>query len=78
MASVTITRDEWLEALGDSVRKIEQDAMTVAEVAQKYGISRPSAYRRLRELVANGRARETWKQSSQSRRVVPAYKLVKP
>lgn len=56
----------------------EQEAITVAELAQMLGMSRDSALRRVRELVATGKARVTKKRipdTSGRMQIKPAYVL---
>lgn len=79
--SAAITRDEWLSALGASVAPVDPDAKTLEEIAAEFRVSRHTAYRRMRQLVAEGRAVETTKMltlKTGGARRVPAYRLVKP
>ena len=81
MQSSRITRDEWLSALGDAAQPVDPDALSLAEIAEQFGVCRNVADRRLRALVKAGRAIRTWKvitTTSGHPRRVPAYKLVKP
>ncbi len=71
--SVSINRDEWLSALGDAVKPVEDGALSCDEIAQQFAIGRQAAYQRLAKLVENGRARKTWKMHGNRR--VPAYVL---
>ena len=80
--SVSISRDEWLRALAD-VGFIEgendEHAVTVAEFGQLIGLERTAATKRLRALVAAGKATETYKRvQAQSGQVVRcrAYRLI--
>ena len=76
MTPPRITRDEWLVALGDAVRPVDADALSVQEVSEKYSMSRLMAYRRLEDLVAQHRAAKTWKFNRNGTRRIPAYKLL--
>lgn len=78
---MSITRDEWLKAMGEAAAPADPDALSTAEIAKMFGIPITAASRRLRELVADGKAVRSVKLTAMvnghSKRV-PAYKLVKP
>ena len=60
-----ITRDEWLRALGevtDAPVDSDPSAITIAEFAQMFALSRSTASKRLRLLEASGKAQRTMKQ----------------
>lgn len=76
-----ISRDEWLEAIGEaSIPKDDPTAVTVLELAKMLGIGRMAAYRRVLSLIEQGKATVTQKTvafpSGLTKRVT-AYKLVK-
>lgn len=75
-----IPRDEWLKALGDAVQDCDASALTVVEIAQEFGINRQAAYRKVLELIAEGRAVATRKivQTRNGARRIQAYRLVSP
>lgn len=73
MKAQTITRDEWLDALGEVVKPCEPNAVTVNELAERYRIGRQAAFLRVKQLVRDGKARQTWK--LQGNRHVRAYAL---
>lgn len=79
--STPISRDEWLKALGDAVRPCDPDALSAAEIAKMFQITRQMAYRRITQLLADGKAVSTFKMITTAdgypKRVV-AYKLVTP
>ena len=75
-----ITRDDWLKALGETVRPVEPDALTVRELAEMFGISRKTMEERLHKLVETGKARRTAKYVTNGagyQRRVSAYVLNK-
>jgi hypothetical protein len=74
----TISRDEWLQALGEAVKPVDPDALTIQEIAAQFQIGRQSAYLQMTRLVEAGRARKTWKMVAcgNGRRRTVAYKLV--
>lgn len=78
--SARITRDEWLQALGTAAQPTDPDALTTTEIAAMFGIARSAAERRIKDLVAQGKAIRTVKLApminGHSKRVT-AYKLVK-
>lgn len=78
---ITISRDEWLKALGESDVPVDPEAVTVAEFAVEFGIALCTASRKLRRLVAEGKATQVQKfvsrQGSNGSVRVPAFKLVK-
>jgi hypothetical protein len=75
-----ITRDEWLHALGTAAAPCDPDAFSTAEIAKMFDIPLTAAARKIRELVAAGKATQTFKSvtmvNGHAKRV-PAYKLVK-
>lgn len=77
--SVTITRDEWLDAIGESIEPADPNAITTTELAQLLGIGRTAARAHLARLVAEGKARITSKivRSGLSATRCAAYALVK-
>lgn len=79
MATTTpnISRDEWLAALGEAAQPCEPDALTVWELmAQFPDTDRITMQRRVKQLVADGQARRTFKIYNGRRQ--PAYVLLKP
>lgn len=74
-----ISRDEWMAALGDAVKPADPDALTIKEIGEMFGVGRQAAYLRVRKLLEQKRAIATFKdiQTTDGRRRVPAYKLVK-
>lgn len=76
--STRITSDEWLKALGEAATPVDQDAMTVGELADKYNIGRFTAEKMIRRMQREGRVTRTRKvvtyTSGQQRRVF-AYRL---
>jgi DeoR/GlpR family transcriptional regulator of sugar metabolism len=60
---VSISRDEWLKALVEIGETVEDDqqAVTVAEFAEMFTMSRCTASRRLELLVTEGKATRTRK-----------------
>lgn len=78
---MNISRDEWLKALGDAIKPLDPDALSLAELAGVLGVDRQMAYRHMRKLLRDGKAIAVQKMSVNSQgesRRVPAYKLVKP
>lgn len=74
--SAGISRDEWLAALGESAQPCEPDALTVWELIERFkGTDRCAMQRRVKQLVADGKARKTFKTYNGRRQ--PAYVLVK-
>lgn len=74
MGETSLNRDEWLAALGEAVKPVEEGALSCDEIAQQFAIGRQAAYQRLAKLVDSGRARKTWKMRGNRR--VPAYVLL--
>lgn len=76
---MSISRDEWLKALGDSITPNDPDSLTTAEFAAMVGIGRTLAVKKLAQLVAEGKAVRTSKiiRSGQWATRCLAYKLVK-
>lgn len=75
-----ITRDDWLAALGDSVKPNNPDALTVVELAQQFGLGRQGAYLRIQKLLRAGQAKRVYKHVEDGAgrlRPQPAYVLVK-
>jgi DNA-binding IclR family transcriptional regulator len=60
---VSISRDEWLKALTEIGESVEDDqqAITVAEFAEMFTMSKCTAARRLDTLVSEGKAARTRK-----------------
>lgn len=78
--SVQISHEEWRVALGAAVQPADPDAMTTAEIATMFGISRTAADRHVKALVAQGKATRTVKLTTMVNghpKRVSAYKLVK-
>lgn len=78
---MSITKDEWLKALDDAGVSMvnDQSAVTAIEFAAMFGVSTPTAGRRLRALVAAGGAHRTQKRTTAADgrvMVLPAYRLV--
>lgn len=76
---MNISRDEWLAALGEAVKPLDPDALTVNEIAAQFNIGRQAAYLQVNRLVEAGRAKKTWKMvdCGNGRRRLTAYTLVK-
>lgn len=77
--SETITRDEWLRALGEARIPLDPTAITVMELAAMLGVGREAAYRRILRLMKEGKATATRKMvtfTSGVTKPVAAYKLV--
>lgn len=75
---MSIDRDEWLAALGNAAIPTDEDALTIHEVARAFGIAHHTAYRRVRDLLAQGRAVQVFKTIARVdgyARRVPAYRL---
>jgi predicted transcriptional regulator len=78
--SASISRDEWLKAVGDAVQPCDPDAITVLELAEMLKVDRQLAYRQIRRLVNEGKAIPAYKTTTTAQGVtrrVTAYKLVK-
>ena len=78
MAAV-IDRDAWLTALGETAVVDDREALTVLEFGALLGLGRNAAERRVKRLVAEGKAVQTTKRipyPSGGSRPVTAYKLV--
>ena len=78
--AVQIARDEWMKALGDAIEPCDPSAMTTPELAAMFSISEASVQRRIRKLLAEGKATRTWKKITMATGVqkrVPAYLLKK-
>lgn len=76
---MTITRDEWMKALGDAVMPTDPDAMTVRELSEMCGIGRRAMDERVRVLVEQGKAIRTRKIVRNAvgyTRRVSAYRLI--
>jgi hypothetical protein len=71
--SGTISRDEWLAALGETA-ECDPNALTVWELCEQFKADRLAIQRRVRALVADGKARRTFKVYNGRRQ--PAYVLV--
>jgi len=69
-----ITRDEWLKALGESVKPCDPDSLTINEIARQFDIGRQGAVARMRVLVENGQAIRTFKMVGPRR--VPSYNII--
>ena len=75
-----ISRDEWLQALGDSVKPLHPDALTVADVSEQFGIGRQAAYYRIKKLMREKKAVRVFKlvlDDAGRLRPQPAYLLKK-
>ena len=68
-----ISRDEWLEALGEAAEPCDPTAQTLQELQSRYGISRSIAYRKVLLLIEEGKATRTWKLVNGKK--TAAYKL---
>jgi hypothetical protein len=78
--SVNISRDEWLQALGETIVPPDPNAITSAEFAQMIGRGIIAARRRLDQMVADGTAEHCMKLLRRRDGVVQtvaAYRLVK-
>lgn len=69
-----ISRDEWIAALNEAQPVNDPAALTVTELAELIGISKPAARLRIAALVKAKRAIPTTKRVYRS--IVPAYRLV--
>jgi hypothetical protein len=75
-----ISRDEWLAALGETVKPTNDAALTVSELSVMFGCGRQAAYLKLNALVRQGRATRVHKRVADCAgrlRLQPAY-LLKP
>lgn len=74
-----ISRDEWLKALGEAVKPVDPDALTIKELAEMFGSGRQATYQRMRKLITEKKAIQVYKDidTGAGRRRVPAYKLIK-
>jgi len=70
-----ITRDEWLKALGESVKPCDPESLTINEIARQFDIGRQGAVARMRVLVESGQAIRTFKMVGPRR--VPSYSIAK-
>lgn len=76
-----ITRDEWLQALGDAVQPVDPEALTIKDLEREFGINRHKALAKALELVKAGRAIQVTKMVSRSNGHpyrAPAFKLITP
>lgn len=76
--SESITRDEWLKALGEPEAQ-DPAALTVGELSAILGLGATATRDRVKRLVVDGKATRTYKRvrSSAGQLVrVPAYTLV--
>lgn len=73
MKAASITRDEWLAALGEADRVYDDRAETLAEIAFGCKIPRRTASERLAVLLRSGGATKVFKRVNG--RAVPAYLL---
>jgi hypothetical protein len=74
------TRDDWLRALGDAVKPIDPTALTLAEIAEQFGIGRYAAENRIRKLLKERKATLVYKMvtdASGRTQARQAYRLVK-
>lgn len=79
--STSITRDDWLKALGEADTPNDPDAVTVAEFATLMGMGRMAATARLVALEKSGKATRVRKivTCDDGRKIrVRAYTLVRP
>lgn len=74
---MSISRDEWLAALGEAVAPADPDAVSVDELGKLVGLRRTAAKAHADRLVTEGRAIRTVKFNARGQRV-GAYKLVTP
>lgn len=76
------TRDEWLDALRvaeHATTPEDPNALTSAELADKYGQHQGTMQKKLRRLLAEGKVARTWKyqiNSAGARLKVPAYRMI--
>lgn len=77
---MTISRDEWLAALGAAALPLEPDALSIRELSEMFGIPRKTTEEKMRDLVEKGKARRTVKLTTNALghpRRVAAYVLIK-
>lgn len=77
---MSISRDDWLQALTAADSLGDPDALTTDELAVLLGICRTATRRRVKKLVTNGGAVASRKRITDSMgrsQIVTAYKLVK-
>ena len=76
---MSVTRDEWLAALGEATAAPEPNALTTPELASILGLSARAALTRVRTLIAQGKARQTYtiRPYLNGQRRYTAYVLVK-
>jgi hypothetical protein len=77
---VTITREMWLQAIGDALPPSHEDAITITEFTVLVGRKRTQAKAIMAGLVKAGKAKRVTKQVidvSGRPYTVPAYLLVK-
>jgi hypothetical protein len=77
-----ITRDDWLQALVEAQEPVEddQDAVTITEFAQMFGLTRPVAAYRLRNMLLKGHVVRTFKRGHDGYgryKTLAAYRLVR-
>jgi len=78
---MSITRDEWLKALGEADCQDDPEALSPSELAALLGVTTTCARFRIKKLVELGRAIRVTKIMTRpdgGRIRVPAYKLLQP
>ena len=76
-----ITRDEWLQALGDAVQPVDPEALTIKDIEREFGLNRHQALAKVTGLIAEGTAKRVLKVVHRANGAPyrsPAYKLVTP
>lgn len=76
--SASISRDEWMKALGDAVAPVDPTAVTIRELCDQFGLGVSAVTRRVNALIKEGKAVRTMKIATLSdgnQRRITAYKL---
>jgi hypothetical protein len=78
---MSITRDDWLRALGEADCPVDDNALTVQELMALLDLTEASAARKAKRLVEDGKAERVRKRvenAAGQRITVPAYRLRQP